>query len=849
MAKKSHAKMRSLRNNWLWLAAFILVTLIYHVCYGLQTIIPTNVSWLMTVMHDWGTHYLGFYFYKTEPWHFPLGAIHNYYAPVGTNVGFTDSIPLLAIFFKLLAPVLPEDFQYFGIWLYACHLLAAFFTVKLLNLFNVNRIIILLAVIFIAANPVLVYRGLHPALCAHWLFIASLYLYFQPDRSARQIKNILSWQLILLAISALINPYICFTMLGFSFIFPLKLAFFDKTMKKKWSIIYFIASIVTLVILFYVVGMIDFGAKEDLGVQGAYGLYSLNLNCLYNSWGFGTLLTGRRTVSWHQYEGFMYLGLGGIIVFLLALILVLVKKLRGFSYWQSRFTIRGTSMWPLFILCVLLTLFAITHIISLDDKVLFTIPLPKQIIKLGDIFRASARFFWIPYYMIMLFSIIILAKTRINRYLVIAVLGLALLVQLYDTKRLLTFRDLTYGSYTPPISTHWNRLISSFDTVVLYPPFLATYKSDLDYQFFSFIAAKERKPIDIGYVARANSTAVNKVSDSLNKALSEGIISPRVLYITTKAFLPYFTNTLAVDALQLNALDGYYYLYAKEGAGKDLLQLSVTLNQQNKASLDSGIAFVGEKLYYEEGQRITPAEKGKVLFNIEKVQEAKNYVSLDGWAFIAGTSDSRGDSIFSTLENPSHFYISKTKMKARPDLTAHYKTQLDDAGFYSVIFKDHVEKGKYQVGILIKDKKGNFYYQPSGKMIKNGMAEFVTAEKISALPPAGPIIYGIDLLESTGGFLNISGWATLENADATNNVISVVLKNGDQSYIAEAEPSLRPDVSARPGNKYNLDNSGFAAKVLKQNLPKGTYQIGILIKNSKTKKEGFLMTNRQVNVQ
>src|SRR5215203_7259633 len=155
-----------MRKNWLWISSFLVVVLIFHISYGFKTLIPTNISWLMTAMHDWGTHYLGFYFYKSEPWNFPLGAVDNYFYPIGTNVGFTDSIPLLAAFFKLFAPILPDNFQYFGLWLLLCHLLAAYFSIKLFNHFKLKPLYIFLAVILIAANPVLIYRGLHPALCA-----------------------------------------------------------------------------------------------------------------------------------------------------------------------------------------------------------------------------------------------------------------------------------------------------------------------------------------------------------------------------------------------------------------------------------------------------------------------------------------------------------------------------------------------------------------------------------------------------------------------------------------------------------------------------------------------------------
>src|SRR5271155_2960231 len=94
------------KNKLLWIASFLSVLIIFQVKYGLQAVLPTNVSWLMTIMDDWGQHYLGWLFYQNEPWHFPLGQVDNMFYPLGTNVGFTDSIPLLCIFFKLFAPLL-----------------------------------------------------------------------------------------------------------------------------------------------------------------------------------------------------------------------------------------------------------------------------------------------------------------------------------------------------------------------------------------------------------------------------------------------------------------------------------------------------------------------------------------------------------------------------------------------------------------------------------------------------------------------------------------------------------------------------------------------------------------------
>src|SRR5690606_13942622 len=145
--------------------------------FNLQIVNPENISWLMSARHDWGQHYLGWALYRNEPWTFPLGSIEAICYPSGTNVGYMDSNPLLAFIFKIFSFALPEDFQYLGAWLFFCYLMTAYYTVKILKLYSINTVYIVLAALLIVFNPVLVYRVMHPALCAHWLILAGIYLY------------------------------------------------------------------------------------------------------------------------------------------------------------------------------------------------------------------------------------------------------------------------------------------------------------------------------------------------------------------------------------------------------------------------------------------------------------------------------------------------------------------------------------------------------------------------------------------------------------------------------------------------------------------------------------------------
>lgn len=835
-----------MKKNSIWLFSAVAVIIIFQICYGLRTLLPGNISWLMTAMHDWGTHYLGWQFYKGEDWHFPLGKIENYYYPVGSNVGFTDSIPLFAIFFKIFKGVLPDDFQYFGIWLFICHLLTAYYTILLLRLFKVNNFIIFLGVIFMVSNPVLVYRGLHPALCAQWLIIASSYLYFL-DPAITTPRRILLYQLILQLVAALVNPYLCFMILGFTLIIALKLGFFDKVIGRVYSIVYLALSIVFTLLSWYVIGLVDFSKKEDLGVQGAYGLYSLNLNSLYNPAGYSTFLPVQKQVSWHQYEGFMYLGLGSfLLVFILLIYRIYLFTSKNKQ--KKNLSVLHTSMIPLLILIILYTLFAITHIVSLNDKILFTVPIPESFKHLGEIFRASARFFWVPYYLIMIFVIIAISRLKIRPAIISSILVTTLAIQLYDIKHLLTSRDLTYGSYQTPLDNkNWTTLINHFDNIAFYPPFEAHQLTNMDYQYFCFLAAKAGKPINIGYVARADGGAMAAYSDSLTAMLEQGLLSPKTLYISTSPHLNHFSLMLQSGNALLNSLDGYFYIYSSQIRNDTVVRLSNELNLKNKIQLDYALDRVKNKIAFTKIAKIPAAENNSIRYAIERINNKEKFVLINGWAFIDSTQNNKGDSIFISLEKDPVSYISATVLQNRPDITSHFhKSYLNDAGFKVFAFFDDLPKGSYRLGIAIKNTRGQFVYQPTDKIVKVGMKEHAEPVKISQLPSTSKISYNFDLFENKNDHVKMGGWATLENQSAEDHEISCVLVNEKDIYRVETDPIKRPDVTAYFKNNYNLDNSGFSVKILKADLNKGKYQVGIIIKDPSSKKEVFMMTDKLV---
>jgi hypothetical protein len=843
------------KNNLLWIASFLYVLIIFQIKYGLQVLLPTNISWLMTILDDWGQHYLGWLFYQNEPWHFPLGHIDKMYYPLGTNVGFTDSIPLLCLFFKLFAPLLPANFQFLGIWLFLCHLLAAYYTIRLLQLFKVSHLITFAAVVLVAANPVLIYRGMHPALCAHWMLIASFYLYFSDPRVVK-VKRILTYQFILLMIAVLVNPYIGFMVLGLSVTLLVKIAFFDKAITRKRFAGSLAVALFSILLAWFLVGLIEFGKKEDLGVQGAYGLYGFNLNSLYNAKGYSTFLPDFKEVSWHQFESYMYLGLGVILLlfFLLfyALYEIALKRIviRGGAAWRARLRLNNTSAIPLLVFVILVSVFAITNVVSINDKVLFRLPVPSILTKLGEVFRASCRFFWIPYYLILLFSIIAFAKLKINSLGKTAMIILVVLIQLIDIRPILNPRKMTYGAYYPPLDKNWTRLMAPFDNIVFYPPFESQQLTQMDYEYFCFLAARSRKGINIGYVARADHGAMKLYSDSLSSSLENGMpLRPKTLYITTQPYLDHFSLLLQSGGASLNTVDGYYYLYSDGIRNDSLRSLSTALNDKNKPKLDSGLRITSTKVEFSETGKLPVTENKPLRYFIQRLDNGEKFIAAEGWGFIDSTFNNKGDSIFITLSSDTKTYIAATTLQPRPDVTIHFsKPYLDDAGFKILAFFDSVPKGIYRLGIAVRDQQGRLVCQPDDNMVGVGVPKYTPPEKLVKLPPEGKIVHAFDFVSSDGSLVSISGWAVLDQQDADGCLITCLLKSKDNTYALETEMVERPDVTAAFKNRFKLDNAGFKAKVSKNMLPKGRYQIGILIKDTKHSKENVIFTDKTVDI-
>lgn len=91
---------------------------IFILIYGSGPLDVTNDGWILNgyIETDIIQHYAGWLAYRGADSFFPPTFSDLISFPKGDYTSLADSIPLMEIIFKNLSPVLPETFQFFGLF-------------------------------------------------------------------------------------------------------------------------------------------------------------------------------------------------------------------------------------------------------------------------------------------------------------------------------------------------------------------------------------------------------------------------------------------------------------------------------------------------------------------------------------------------------------------------------------------------------------------------------------------------------------------------------------------------------------------------------------------------------------
>ena len=389
-----------IKKNYFNIFLFIITSFFLTIFFvGLNNIWFQSTDWLYGSSGDLINAQLGWKFFADDTWSFPLGKNSKYGLEISNSIVFTDSIPLFAILFKLLKKFVFIDIQYFSFWIFLNFFLQLFLGYKIILKATNSILFSFLCSFLFLLCPFMFFRlSHHLSLGAHWLILASLYIFYFTDES----KKKLYWYLIIF-LSILIHLY--FTLMIFIIYSAYSL---EKGVENKnliSEIFELIIKILASLFLMYLIGYFESSPVNK--VSTGYGQKKLDLLGFFDPQpdGFNTWSFFFPNLHDTNLEGFNYLGVGNIILILFFLLVLFMRKIfKNLSNYNYNYFRIGNLYLPI------LLLWSVSTNISLMGKEILSFNLPKYLYGALSIFSATGRFVWPVIYFLIIFSMIFIFK-------------------------------------------------------------------------------------------------------------------------------------------------------------------------------------------------------------------------------------------------------------------------------------------------------------------------------------------------------------------------------------------------------------------------------------------------------
>lgn len=354
----------------------------FHLHFG-TTLRVTNIAWM--VRGDWASYLWGFSFFRNAPWSFPLGNTPNLFFPYGTSIAFTDANPWCSVFFKLLSPLLPLDFQFSGWWFLLCFVLQALYGTLITSTMTEDKVRQALGGALFALTPLLPSRVGHIALSGFFFLTAGIYFHLKPLRSHEQAVRTLWHALALLAWAAGTHGYLSVMLLALVLGWLCRLTGSDAPFSWRQGSLAAVAAVGVTLSVYWLFGYV--GGQPTVLTAKGFGQFSGDLTALVNPQGWSRFV-GSIPYSPRQHEGFLYLGTG--VLLLLAVRLALVVRRHPKPHLAGQ---RYPSMLVLTLLAMWLYSLS-NHVAYRGEVVLDLDGFYRHFSQLTGIFRSSGRFAW-----------------------------------------------------------------------------------------------------------------------------------------------------------------------------------------------------------------------------------------------------------------------------------------------------------------------------------------------------------------------------------------------------------------------------------------------------------------------
>jgi hypothetical protein len=585
-------------RNQAWFYSLVVGTAVFIYVTGGAIINPTSRDWLM--FGDAAQHYLGWEFFRHTPLlQWPIGANYPLGMELSSSIIFTDSIPIAAYIAKLFNPILPETFQYLGIWIWLCFVLQAFFAQRFLKFFLSNKAHVYLGACFVVLSPPLIYRLVHAgyghiALASHWLILASFCLYLRPGR------NDLRWSL-LIALCWLIQAYFA----------PMVAAIWVASLVKRLYIgnekfpLLRSVSVVALVslIVMWASGYFMIGSNFNPdGWNYVFRWQPLSLvdSGTEGSTGWSRLLLDRGQLPGES-EAFSFLGTG--VIFLMgislaraalqnrrtkvlvaigtlgSLALLFVSITRSLPLSRvlsmsallvvivffsvtllnlSRLSNSSRTYVPLIIAACMLAVYSMTNRVGFAQQTLFEYPLFPPLRQFTETFRTHGRSIWPLFYMLII-GVIVYVSRAFPRRTASALLFAALIIQVIDSAPAVSLardRFINAAPWVTPLSDpRWSELAEEYSNIVIVP----TLNDDPNELWIAIdeLAISTGLNTNSGNFSRFDEKALTRYNEQLFLRLRDGTVDSDSIFVVVDPELETFLRGREGSSFAMLEINGF----------------------------------------------------------------------------------------------------------------------------------------------------------------------------------------------------------------------------------------------------------------------------------------------------
>ncbi len=498
--------------------------------------------------NDLQIYVLAFTHFRAEPWLWPPGRIDGIGYPVGTSIGNTDAVPLAAFALKPFHSSLPRPFQFLGAWLLLCFVLQGVFGALIVGLATPDWRLQFLGSALFVQMPALFNRLGHPALCAHFLLLASIWLVVDGLRAERR-WHLAAW-VATAALVAATQPYLAAMvwLLAAGAMANRARHVRPLTRAASRTIGGLTAVTVAMVLVFWLCGFFLIGAGANLQAEGL-GLLSMNLLGPFTGMGYSTLLPELPIAVPGQYEGLVYFGAG----WLLLLTAALAIRWRGAS--------PGPGLGLGWLGVTACTAIALSPRITFGPWTLVDL-MPWAPSALA-MFRSTGRFGWVTMYGVLAAVVMTVVRNMSRRNALILMMS-AVVLQAVDMRT--AYRGLharernpAWTDYDSPVkSAAWTVLVPTYRHLVMVPPDMcAAVWSPVagPHLPYSLLAGTHGVTINSGNAGRYDTGAVLRYCTTLEADVRAGRVSDDSVYVLSPAMRDVLAAATPVP-LACGVLDG-----------------------------------------------------------------------------------------------------------------------------------------------------------------------------------------------------------------------------------------------------------------------------------------------------